>query len=144
MLLKIIISLLDGVENIVGKGHENMLVTSIFSFAHNVLKDIFLRAVRGRDFVLKHLKQTSIVQMALDGNFVHEPLIHDKAAESAGQDQTARMGRLILLYTVRKMNPRYRPAGCVRVNICYKNMTDGSCHYLFDTEINHNGTAIGY
>ena len=33
------------------------------------------------------------------------------ATESAEQDQTARMCRLILLYTFRKINPQKRPVG---------------------------------
>ena len=37
--------------------------------------------------------------------------INDISAESAEQDQTARMCSLILLYTLRKINPRSRTAG---------------------------------
>ena len=37
--------------------------------------------------------------------------IDDRSAESAEQDQTTRMCRLILLYTIRKLKPRSRTAG---------------------------------
>ena len=41
------ISAFDGLENIVGKGES--MVTSIFSFSHNVFKAIILRDLEIRD-----------------------------------------------------------------------------------------------
>ena len=40
-------------------------------------------------------------------------IFNDRAAESAEQDQTARMCMLILLYTVRKINPWWLVKGSV-------------------------------
>ena len=48
---------------------------------------------------------------------------YKKISDSEGQDQTARMCSLILLYTLCKMNPWTRTAGWSgegRVNICLK------------------------
>ena len=45
------ISVFDGVENIVGK--EKMLVTSIFSFSNDVFKGLYFKVVKSRDCVVK-------------------------------------------------------------------------------------------
>ena len=47
--------------------------------------------------------------MALDGISLEDAI--DRASESVEQDQTARMCRLILIYTLRKISPWSRPAG---------------------------------
>ena len=74
--------------------------------------------VNYQDYVIKSYRPLqnpiSVCQMALDGLSLTE--ISDQAAESAEQDQTARMCRLILFYTIRKHSQlsrtwknRYRP-----------------------------------
>ena len=49
--------------------------------------------------------------MASYGASLKEIEINGRSAESAEQDQTARMCRLILLNTFRKINPWLRAAG---------------------------------
>ena len=59
--------------------------------------------------MLKINKQIVIGSIELNGVWLTE--IYDKAVESVEQDQTARTCSLILLYTLRKINPRSRTEG---------------------------------
>ena len=55
--------------------------------------------------MLYHVALEALVRSYLTLDFVD---MNDSAADSADQDQTARICQLILLYTIRKINPRLR------------------------------------
>ena len=78
----------------------------LFFFVYRTLYDICQNSIEAKTYNVKlklmAITQISITLTALGGISLTE--FHDETTESVEQDQTARMCRLILLYTLRKMN----------------------------------------